>query len=69
MSKKPIKVEMPKEESNVVYHLDKIEATLLNKPYIIPASKSGSYSKLEKAEKREEKKLKKELKDYTKYYR
>lgn len=67
MKNKTYKVEPPKEDSNVIYHIDKIEATLATKPYIIPASKSGSYSKLEKAQKREEKKLKKELKDYTKY--
>ncbi len=67
MKNKTYKVEAEKEKSNVVFHMDKLEATLLNKPYIIPASKSGTYSKLEKAEKREEKKLKKELKEYTKY--
>lgn len=54
-------------KSNVIYHEDKIEATLKNKPYIIPASKSATYSKLDKAKKREEKKLKKELDDYLKY--
>ncbi|MCX4365740.1 MAG: hypothetical protein OSJ70_08220 [Bacilli bacterium] len=66
-NKKSIPTNPPKEESNVIFHLDKYEATRQNKPYIIPASKSGSYSKLEKAKKREEKKLKKELKNYTKY--
>lgn len=67
MKNKTFKTEEPKEDSNLIFHMDKIDATLANKPYIIPASKSGSYSKLEKAQKREEKKLKKELKDYTKY--
>lgn len=67
MKNKTYKVEAPKEESNIIYHIDKIEATLAKKPYIIPASKSGTYSKLDKATKREEKKLKKELKEYTKY--
>lgn len=66
MKSKTYKVEQPKKESNVIYHEDAIEATLRNKPYIIPASKSGTYSKLEKAEKRETKKLTKELKEYTK---
>lgn len=54
-------------ENNIIYHMSKYEATMQNKPYIIPASKSGTYSKLDHAEKREERKLKKELKDYTKY--
>lgn len=67
MKQKTYQVTPKKEESNVVFHMDKIEATLQNKPYIIPASKPGTYSKLEKAQKREEKKLKKELSDYTKY--
>ncbi len=67
MKNKMYKVDPPKEESNVIYHVDKVEATLAQKPYIIPASKSGTYSKLDKATKREEKKLKKELKEYTKY--
>ena len=69
MKNKTIPTQQPKKESNVVFHMDKLEATLKNKPYIVPASKSGSYSKLEKAQKREEIKLKKELKDYTKYDR
>lgn len=69
MKQKTYKVEEKKKENNVIYHLDKIEVTLQNKPYIISASKSGTYSKLEKAEKREEKRLKKELSDYTKYTR
>ena len=69
MNKKMYKVEPPKEKNNVVFHMDKIEATLQNKPYIIPASKSGSYSKLDKAEKKAERQLKRELKDYTKYSR
>lgn len=67
MKNKTYKVDPPKEDTNVIYHVDKVDATLANKPYIIPASKSGSYSKLEKAEKREEKKLKRELKEYTKH--
>ena len=66
MKHKTFKVEEPKKESNIIYHESSYEATMKNKPYIIPASKSGSYSKLEKAEKRENKKLMKELKDYTK---
>lgn len=65
--KKSIPTTPIKEENNVVFHMDRYDVTMQNKPYIIPASKPGSYSKLEKAEKREEKKLKKELKDYTKY--
>lgn len=67
MKNKTFNTSPPKKESNVIFHMDKIDATLANKPYIIPASKAGTYSKLEKAEKREEKKLKKELKEYTKY--
>jgi len=67
MNKKMYQVQQPKEESNIVYHEDAYEATMRNKPYIIPASKAGTYSKLDKAQKKEEKKLKKELKDYTKY--
>ena len=69
MKQKTYKTGEPKQENNIIFHMDKIDATLANKPYIIPASKSGSYSKLEKAKKREEKRLKKELKDYTKYNR
>lgn len=68
MSKKKSVPTTPiKKENNVVFHMSSYEATMQNKPYIVPASKPGSYSKLEKAEKREVKKLKKELKDYTKY--
>ena len=59
MKNKTFKTEQPKEENNVIFHMNKIEATLANKPYIVPASKSATYSKLEKAQKREEKKLKK----------
>ncbi len=66
MKHKTYKIEEPKKDNNVIYHESSYEATMRNKPYIIPASKSGSYSKLEKAEKRENKKLIKELKDYTK---
>ncbi|MCH5167891.1 MAG: hypothetical protein J1F35_08440 [Erysipelotrichales bacterium] len=69
MKNRTFKTEELQKENNVVFHMDKIEATLANKPYIVPASKSGTYSKLEKAQKQEEKKLKKELKDYTKYNR
>ncbi|MDE5631063.1 MAG: hypothetical protein K2I70_05630 [Bacilli bacterium] len=65
--KKSIPTIPPKEKNNVIFHMSSYEATRQNKPYIIPASKPGSFSKLEKAEKREEKRLKKELKDYTKY--
>lgn len=54
-------------KSNTIFHLSSYEATKQNKPYIISASKSGTYSKLDKAEKKEFNKLKKELKDYTKY--
>ena len=67
MKNKTYKTEVPKENSKIYFHMDKIEATLAKKPYIIPASKSGTYSKLEKTKKREEEKLKKELKEYTKY--
>ena len=66
MKQKTYKVEEPKKESNIIYHESSIEATLKNKPYIIPASKSGSYSKLEKDSKKEKNKLMKELKEYTK---
>lgn len=66
MKQKTYPTQEIKKESNVIYHETSIEATLKNKPYIIPASKSGSYSKLEKAQKKEEKKLIKELKEYTK---
>ena len=59
MKNKTYKTEVPKENSKIYFHMDKIEATLAKKPYIIPASKSGTYSKLEKT--------KKELKEYTKY--
>lgn len=69
MKHKTYKVEPPKTINNTVFHMSAIENTLANKPYIISASKSGTYSKLEKAQKKEEKKLKKELKDYTKYDR
>lgn len=65
--RKSIPTTPPKEDSNLIMHISSYEATMQNKPYIIPASKPGSYSKLEKAEKREVKKLKKELKDYTHY--
>lgn len=67
MKQKTYKVEAKKPVNNTVFHLSSIENTLANKPYIISASKAGSYSKLDKAKKREEKQLKKELKDYTKY--
>lgn len=67
MKKHMYKTEQKKEENNTFFHIDKITATMQNKPYIIPASKSGTYSKLDKAKKREENKLKKELKDYEKY--
>ena len=53
--------------SNIIYHESSYEATMKNKPYIISATKSAKYSKLDKATKKEELKLKKELKDYTKY--
>ena len=64
MKNKTYKTEVPKENSKIYFHMDKIEATLAKKPYI---SKSGTYSKLEKTKKREEEKIKKELKEYTKY--
>lgn len=69
MKNKIYKTKEIPQNSNIIFHLSKYEATMQNKPYIIPASKPGSFSKLEKAEKRELKKLKKELKDYTKYDR
>lgn len=59
MKNKTIPTTPPKEENNIIFHMDSIEATLAQKPYIIPASKSGTYSKLDKIKKREEKKLKK----------
>ena len=65
--KKSVPTRPINESKDIVFHMDKYEATRLNKPYIVSASKAGSYSKLEKAETREEEKLKKELKDYTKY--
>lgn len=68
MKQKTYKTNEIKKGDNTVYHLSSIENTLRNKPYIIPASKSGTYSKLDKAERREERKLKKELKEYSKYY-
>lgn len=67
MKNKTIPTEPIKKASNVVFHMDKIEATLAKKPYIVSASKSGTHSKLEKAQKREDKKIKRELKEYTKY--
>ncbi len=67
MKQKTYPTDPQKKESNIILHIDSHEATMMNKPYIIPASKTDRYSKLEKAEKREEKKLKKELQDYTKY--
>ncbi len=69
MKQKYFKTEQPKKEDKTIFHISKVENTLANKPYIIPASKSGSYSKYDKYKKREEKKLKQELKDYTKYER
>ncbi len=67
MKPKTYQTNQEKKDSNIIFHIDAIEATKINKPYIVPASKSGTYSKLDKAEKRELKKLKKELQDYTKY--
>ena len=52
MNKKMYQVQEPKQESNIVYHEDAYEATMRNKPYIIPASKAGTYSKLDKAQKK-----------------
>lgn len=68
MKQKTYETKQPQEKSNIIYHESSIEATLRNKPYIIGATKSATYSKLDKAKKREERKLKKELKDYTKYH-
>ena len=67
MKPKTYVVEEPKKEDNTVFHKDAIDVTLEKMPYIIPASKSGSYSKLDKAKKRDEKRLIKEMKEYTKY--
>ena len=67
MKQKTYKTEEIKKEDNSIFHLSSYEVTISKKPYIIGASKSATYSKLDKAKKREEKKLKKELKDYTKY--
>lgn len=67
MKQKTYKTEEIKKDDNVIFHMSSYEATMANKPYIVSASKSATYSKLEKAQKKEERKLKKELKDYTKY--
>lgn len=67
MKPKAYVVEQPKEENNVIFHKDAVDVTLEQMPYIIPASKSGSYSKLDKAKKKDEKKLIKEMKEYMKY--
>lgn len=66
MKNKTIKTTPIKKNSNKILHIDGVQRTIDSMPYIIPASKSGTYSKLEHAEKRELRKLKKELKDYTK---
>lgn len=50
-----------------IIHFSSYEETIKNKPYIIPASKTGSYSKLDKYQKKAETKLKQELKDYQKF--
>ena len=67
MKQKTYVVEQPKEEDKTIYHKDGVDVTLEQMPYIIPASKSGSYSKLDKAKKRDEKRLIKEMKEYTKF--
>ncbi len=67
MKNKTIKTTPIKKDDNIIYHIDAIEAAKLNKPYIIPASKTSTYSKLDKVKKREERQLKKELQDYLKY--
>lgn len=66
MKNKNIPSVIKKKKDNKILHIDGIQRNLDSMPYIIPASKSGTYSKLEHAEKRELRKLKKELKDYTK---
>lgn len=66
MKGKPIPTVEKKKQDFTIYKSSKIEETLKNKPYIIPASKTGSYSKLDKAQKREDKRIEKEMKDYMK---
>lgn len=66
MKNKTIPTIQKKKIDNKILHIDGVKRTIDSIPYIIPASKSGIYSKLERAEKREMRKLKKELKDYTK---
>ncbi len=66
MKNKTIPTTIKKKKDNKILHIDGVKRTLDSMPYIIPASKSGTYSKLDHAEKRELRKLKKELKDYTK---
>lgn len=66
MKNKTIPTIQKKKTDNKILHIDGVKRTIDSMPYIIPASKSGIYSKLERAEKREMRKLKKELKDYTK---
>lgn len=67
MKNKTYVVEQPKKDNNVIFHKDAIDVTLDKMPYIVPASKSGSYSKLDKAKKKDEKRLIKEMKEYTKF--
>ena len=67
MKNKTYVVEQPKKDNSVVFHKDAIDVTLDKMPYIVPASKSGSYSKLDKAKKKDEKRLIKEMKEYTKF--
>lgn len=69
MKQKTYPTQEPKKEDKTIIHIDSIEATLQNKPYIVSAVRSSKYSKLDKANKKEEQKLKKELSDYTKYTR
>lgn len=66
MKNKTIPTFQKKKKDNIILHIDGAKRTINSMPYIIPASRSGTYSKLERAEKRELLKLKKELKDYTK---
>lgn len=66
MKNKTIPTFQKKKKDNIILHIDGVKRTIDSMPYIIPASRSGTYSKLERAEKRELLKLKKELKDYTK---
>lgn len=63
--KKMYMVQEPKKENLTVFHMSGIEAARANKPYIVPASKPGYYSKKDKACKKAERQLKIELARYS----